>query len=232
MFLCLALLVVQQQHHASVKSFEAINQSSVTNSATAHLGSSDAALWQAFKNGERDAFDSLYRMYIPLLISYGYKLTNNRSLIQDCIQDLFVELWNNRANKTQVQSIKYYLLKSLRYKLVRCLQVDINEPLEEGNLPPDSINFENELLQKETNKQQSQQLNRVLNELPKRQKEAIYLRYYEEMSNEEVAQVMGVNYQSACKFIYTGLTTLRKKLQLSAIIPLLLPFLEFIKKFF
>jgi RNA polymerase sigma factor (sigma-70 family) len=215
-----------------VKSLESERLKSISVSSTSRSGGDDSVLWQAFKEGDREAFDTIYRAHISLLISYGYKLTNNRSLIQDCIQDLFVELWNNRSNQTQVQSIKHYLLKSLRYKLVRRVRMDVTETLEESQLPPDPANFENDLLEWETTHQQVQQLDLVLSQLPRRQKEAIYLRYYEELSNEEVAQVMGVNYQSACKFIYTALKTLRQKLKLTGLIPLCIPFLELIKKFF
>lgn len=78
------------------------------------------------------------------------------------------------------------------------------------------------LFAQETLTQQSAQLMSVLETLPKRQWEAIHLRYFQELSNEDVAEVMGVNYQSACKFIYTALKTLREKLQLSSLIPLLM----------
>lgn len=215
-----------------MKSFESESLQPFNFSISSPFGSDDPTLWQAFKAGNREAFDIIYRTHISLLISYGYKLTNNRSLIQDCIQDLFVELWNNRSNQTQVHSIKHYLLKSLRHKLIRSFRTDLNETLEESQLPADPVNFESDFLQREATNQQTLQLDLVLSQLPKRQKEAIYLRYFEELSNEEVAQVMGVNYQSACKFIYTALKTLREKLKLTGIIPLLIPFLEIIKKFF
>jgi RNA polymerase sigma factor (sigma-70 family) len=227
-----SLPVIGPQQQTSVKSFESESLKKHSIPASNRFGSDETALWHAFKEGDREAFDNLYRTHISVLISYGYKLTNNRSLIQDCIQDLFVELWNNRSNQTSVLSIRHYLLKSLRYKLVRTLRQDVNESLEESQIPANLFNIESDMLQREASKQQAQQLDLVLNQLPKRQKEAIYLRYYEELSNEEVAHVMGVNYQSACKFIYTALKTLREKLKLSALFPFVIPFLDIIKKFF
>lgn len=59
----------------------------------------------------------------------------------------------------------------------------------------------------------------------KRQREAIQLRYFHNMSNEEVVYIMGVNYQSACKFIYTALVPLRDIMHLSSFLPLLISFL-------
>ena len=58
-------------------------------------------------------------------------------------------------------------------------------------------------------------LKELISNLPKRQQEAINLRYYHNFSNEEIAQIMGVNYQSACKFVYTALKSLKLNLQVS-----------------
>ena len=186
----------------------------------------DELLWQAFKQGNRDAFEFLYQQNIQHLIRYGYKITNDRSLIQDCIQDLFVELWESRENLSDVNSAKHYLMKSLRYKLVRSLQFTATETLDEAQFVANSETIESQWLQQETTFRHSHQLAAALILLPKRQQEAIHLRYFQELSNEEVAQVMGVNYQSACKFIYTALKTLRHKLQLAGLIPLVWAFLR------
>ena len=201
------------------------NQPLVIAPASPLLNEADAALWQAFREGSQEAFDKLYKTHIQILIQYGYKITTNRSLIQDCIQDLFVELWQNRSGLGQARSIKHYLLKSLRYKIIRALQKNTTQALDEVEVPYDSDTIESHILAQEDSQQYAQQLAAALLQLPKRQKEAIHLRYFQELSNEEVAQIMGVNYQSACKFIYTALRTLRKKLQLVSLLPLLLMFL-------
>jgi RNA polymerase sigma factor (sigma-70 family) len=179
----------------------------------------DAQVWQDFKQGNRDAFEFLYQQNIQHLIQYGSKITKDRSLIQDSIQDLFIELWDSRGNASNVACARYYLLKSLRYKLNRHLRYTPTETLEETRFVTDYENGESQLLQQETIHSQGHLLAAALKLLPKRQQEAIHLRYFEELSNEEVAQVMGVNYQSACKLIYTGLKTLRHTLHLASLIP-------------
>jgi RNA polymerase sigma factor (sigma-70 family) len=205
------------------------NPPSVDAPATPIVQESDDAIWLAFKEGRREAFDRLYKTHIQALIQYGYKVTNNRSLIQDCIQDLFVELWQNRSSLGQVHSIKHYLLKSLRYKIIRALQKDTTKALEEAELSSDFDTVESHILAQEDSQQYAQQLAAALLQLPKRQKEAIHLRYFQGLSNEEVARLMGVNYQSACKFIYTALRTLRKKLQLTSF---LLPLFVLVEKIY
>lgn len=205
---------------------EYLPSSHPTDSAAPNSGwAEERDLWRDFQSGDRAAFECLYHSHIQPLISYGGKITPNRNLVQDCIQDLFVELWESREKLAPANSVKHYLFKALRYKLIRHLQRDQNETLQETQFPVQYENAESAWLLSETALLHSQRLNAALDRLPKRQKEAIYLRYFQELSNEEVAQVMGVNYQSACKFIYTALKSLREKMRLSALIPLFLAFL-------
>ncbi len=198
--------------------------STTATSADGFAGADDASLWDAFKKGDRAAFARLYQANVPHLIRYGYKVTSHRGLIQDCTQDLFVELWENREQPGDIRSLRFYLLKSLRYKLVRHLRFEQSEDLDEERLQMDEEHFESETVRQETLTRQSRQLETALAQLPKRQQEAIHLRFFHELNNEEVARIMGVNYQSACKFIYTGLKTLREIMHLSSIIPVLFSF--------
>ncbi len=176
----------------------------------------DPSLWYAFQNGDRLAFECMYQRHIQHLISYGFKITNDRDVIQDCIQDLFIELWDRRKTLSEVISIKHYLLKSLRYKIIRFLKNNNLEDLSGFEL--DGGSFETSMLNEESRVRQSQQLTAALGQLPKRQREAIHLRYFQELSNEEVARIMGVNYQSACKFIYTALRNLKENMLVLSVI--------------
>lgn len=187
-------------------------------------GNDDAGLWEAFQKGDRGAFARVYQGHVHHLIRYGYKVTSNRNLIQDCTQDLFVELWENREQLPEIRSLRFYLLKSLRYKLVKHLRFEQPESLDDERMETHDDHFENQTVRQETLTRQSKQLETALAQLPKRQQEAIHLRFYHELNNEEVARIMGVNYQSACKFIYTGLKTLREIMHLSSIIPVLFSF--------
>ena len=81
----------------------------------------DMEMWQAFKEGDRDAFDKLFRNYFPSLVQYGSRICADNHIVDDCIQDLFIELWQSRS-ATTLQSVKAYLLKSLKYKLFKKVQ--------------------------------------------------------------------------------------------------------------
>ncbi len=67
------------------------------------------------------------------------------------------------------------------------------------------------MVENETRQSLHEHLLQALNLLPARQREAVYLRYYEELSYKEVASIMGVNYQSVVNLLFKAMTALRKK---------------------
>jgi RNA polymerase sigma factor (sigma-70 family) len=175
-------------------------------------------MWHSFKNGNKAAFATIYNEQVKSLLNYGYKVTSDRALIEDSIQDLFFELWQNRERLSETTSIKFYLFQALRYKI--CRNIKLNEVVEFQDIDkqPDCIDYmshESWLIGVEVQSMQMQHLKNLIDRLPKRQQEAINLRYYHDFSNEEIAQIMGVNYQSACKFIYSALKKLKLNLQVS-----------------
>ncbi|HEY9488870.1 MAG TPA: sigma factor, partial [Chryseosolibacter sp.] len=81
-------------------------------------------IWKAFKKGSKEAFATIYKEHVRDLLNYGYKVTSDRRLIEDSIQDLFFELWKNRSGLSDTDSIRFYLFRALRYKIVRNAKVD------------------------------------------------------------------------------------------------------------
>lgn len=157
----------------------------------------------------------IYREHVRGLINYGYKVTSDRRIIEDSIQDLFVELWTHRQRLSETTSVRFYLFKALRYKIVRNVREEGADLLDHFYQADTEDSHEHQLIALEIQSQQTAHLRDLIANLPARQREAINLRYYHNFSNEEIAEIMGVNYQSACKFIYTGLKNLKKNLEVS-----------------
>ena len=84
-------------------------------------GLSESRLWVEFLEGSSDAFEHIYESYFDKLYNYGVHLCRDKTLVEDCIQELFLDLWNNRNNINLAKSVKYYLLKSLRRRIIRGL---------------------------------------------------------------------------------------------------------------
>ena len=173
--------------------------------------------WYAFKGGDKEAFSRIYHQHVNALLKYGYKIHHNRSLVEDCVQDLFIELWRTRANLSDTTSVKFYLFRAIRYKILRKINEESRvELLSLENCDRLSLwHAENDLVEFEIQSQQMSHLKDSINALPARQREAINLRFYNNFSNEEVARIMGVNYKSACRFIYMAIKKLKINLKVS-----------------
>jgi RNA polymerase sigma factor (sigma-70 family) len=182
---------------------------------------SEIELWNAFRNGNHEAFQRVYQTYAKHLLSYGNRLSSNTSLIEDSVHDLFIELWQSRKNLSETDSIKFYLFRSLRNKInnnrKRETLFDITD-IGSACDNPDDFLIETHLIEIEGQQDLLSQLRKGYESLTPRQQQALTLRFYNHFSNEETAQIMGVNYQSACKFIYSGLKSLKESVRILSVL--------------
>lgn len=171
-------------------------------------GTDTDKLLRDFSAGDHDAFEALYQTYMRGMVQYGYKICPDLEIVKDCIQDLFVELWESREKVATIRDLRRYLFKSLRNKLFfsfkERMKKQILEPMEDSEDSVEAI-----LIEDETKAFRLAQLEAALEKLPKRQQEALHLRYKLRLSNESIAEIMGLNYHSAYKLIYSGLKNLR-----------------------
>ncbi len=172
---------------------------------------SEAYLWTLFKKGDKHAYEQIYRTYACALLCYGRKLCLNEQLVEDSLQDLFIELWNSRERVSNTTSIKFYLFRALRYKIQRNRSKSFD--LESDSVRPfmvlSSPSHEEAIIEREGASSQTRHINELLENLPERQREAIMLRYFHDFSNEEISGIMGIQYNSVCKFIRAALKNLK-----------------------
>ncbi|WP_225865798.1 RNA polymerase sigma factor [Dyadobacter aurulentus] len=182
---------------------------------------SDSQLWNRFRQGDRDAFRQIYQLFAGDLLNYGYKVCGDIQLIEDSVHDLFVEIWQRRDHLSETDSIRFYLFRALRNKISTSQRknshYDSFETLESS---ADEFLIEQHLIDEEQRDGLLRQLRTSYGFLSQRQQQALHMRFFLHLSNEEIAELMGINYQSACKFIYSGLKALRETVR---IISLLLP---------
>ena len=176
-------------------------------------------LWNAFKRGDWEAYTSLYHAYYRLLNNYGYKFTKDTNLIEDAIHDLFITLWTNRDNLGNPLSVKNYLYKSIRNILFRKIKAESRFfDLQENNESiPFEVSYDHQLILNEEEKSLQQTIKGVLHKLPARQQEIIYLRFYDGLSYEEIADIMCINVSSTYKLLYKALENLQQSLTCASI---------------
>ncbi|MEM9831301.1 MAG: RNA polymerase sigma factor [Bacteroidota bacterium] len=168
-------------------------------------------LWILLKQGNHRAFETVYRQNYPALFRYAQRLISDRNLADQGVQDLFVRIWESRERLAEVESPRAYLLTALRRELLaQKKSLSLMLPISGQQLASFTYSPQDLYIQQEDLENYQQQVASALNKLPLRQREAIYLKFYEELTYQEVANVMGVQYQSVINFVYRGLLALRE----------------------
>lgn len=181
-------------------------------SFTVDVSDSDESLWLNFRAGDHKAYTLLLRKHANVLFSYGCKFSKDEDFVKDCIQDVFFELWNRREKISQAANVKAYLFKSLRLRIFReQSKWNNSSSFEESFLFEDDFNIESHLIQEQTSKEIRQKLQTILTDLTQRQKEILYLHFFEDMDHDGIGKTMGLNRQSVYNLLYRSITTLRKK---------------------
>lgn len=178
-------------------------------------GKKQNSLWTAFIAGEANAFSQLFFDYYELLYHYGYRITPKPALIKDTIQDFFLNLFESRATLSpQVKNIKAYLLTSFRRKLLLELQQQrkLSDTLEQAAQEWDNhfeLGIEDVLIKQESRELNKKVVEQLLSELPPRQREIIYLRYYLDLSLPEIADTLDISYQVVANHLYRAVRKLQ-----------------------
>ncbi len=180
---------------------------------------SDFQLWNEFVSGNDIAYKTIYDSHIQILFKFGLHFTKDEDLVQDCIQDLFVDLHKYRSRLRQTNNIKLYLFVSLKHKIIRSLEKEGKFVQLNSEDLPFNYSFSNEdEFDDDLRKRKVELLEKAMTELSNRQREAIYLRFVSGLSYEELGEVLHMNYQSARNLIYRGIEKLRESCQKNSIL--------------
>lgn len=174
-------------------------------------GEDDMALWKAGLDGNKAAFGQLYRYYFPLLYGYGVKLTGDKELVRDAIQDVFVKLFQEKNEAPVIGHLKGYLFRAFRNRLIdkaRQLRPTYDIADYENELVTD-MPFAGRFQADEVREEQGRRLLRAYKQLPARQQEILYLFYIKELKHEEIAGILHINLQSSKNLLFRAIAKLR-----------------------
>ena len=177
---------------------------------------SDRDTWGRFKAGDNDALNIIYTDYSKKLYLFGLKLTQNHTIVEDSIQDIFADIVKNRKKLGDTNNILFYLLKSFKRRLVRQLQKEKRYNLKNTNedfVFDITYSIEHEIIQKENTNLKLQSLHQAINQLTPRQKEAVYLRFTEELEYKEIAEIMEMSIEACRNLICKAIKSLKEALQ-------------------
>lgn len=170
-------------------------------------------LWQEYRTGDMYALAKLMQSYYADLFHWGLRLHTDREFVKDCIQEMFVNLWKMQQTIRPVDNVRSYLLVVLKTRILRELA---NKHTTYQSTLSDDYSFSVEfaadvhLIDEENELYQIRRLEQVINHLPDRQKELIYLRFYQNLSFEQIEEVMHLGRQSVYNLMQKSLNSLRK----------------------
>ena len=166
-------------------------------------------IWKSIKEGDSAAFQKLYWAYADLLFNYGKKMTSNSDLVKDSIQEIFEVLWERKETINIRNSVKSYLFVIFRRSLLKKLK---ESRMYTESMPEREVDFSIELkiVVEEQDRYLRQELNKAIKTLSPRQKEIVFLRFYENMSFEEISELMSLNSNSLYKLLSAAISRLRK----------------------
>jgi len=173
-----------------------------------------AKLWKEFIKGNKKALALVFQGFYEELFNYGKKLTGSKNLAEDGLQDLFLKLWINREKLPEIDNHKAYLFTSLRNLLIDSLRwqsrfLNILE-INGNDLFEIEFSIEDILIRKQVDMEVREKLLDAMNKLSSRQKEAIYLRFFEGLEFETISSIMEINIQSVRNSIHRGIMALRE----------------------
>jgi len=184
-----------------------------------HSNGYDITLWESFLSGDQAAFGQLFRNNYPHLFQYGNKICRNQPVLEDTIQELFLEIWKNR-NPVPSVSVKAYLLKALKYKLLKEMARNSTTSFRDDLSEDGAFELGHEafLVAKQEDEEKTKKVLQSLQQLSHRQKEIIYLKFYQNLSYDEVSDIMNINYQAARNLLYQAIKALKRIMLLMVII--------------
>lgn len=168
--------------------------------------------WAKFISGDDDAYAWIYETYVQTLYQYGLCFTSDTEMIKDCIQDIFVYIYSHRRHLDKSYNVRAYLLISLKNNLCRV----IARKKAYGSLETEEMPFlremtvEEKFIENEAYENELQQVKEMLSILTSRQREIMYYRFIQELSMDEICQLMNLNYQSAQNLIQRSLKKIKE----------------------
>ena len=187
----------------------------------------DKSLIIQIRSGDYAAFTLLYNKYIRPLTQYGLKFIPDLPAVEDCLHDVFVWVWTNRQKLDIHYSVKSYLFKSVRTSIIHVLEKqDRLQSLQTDD--EHAYSFELQLtpeglfLHNENTRLVRQQIVQVLLALTPKQKEVIYLRDYDGLHFEDIAQSMNLSVKACYKLMGRAIATLRENMPGSLVLLIVL----------
>jgi RNA polymerase sigma factor (sigma-70 family) len=155
---------------------------------------------------EEKLFNEVFLQFHPMLFAFGKKIISDDYLIEESIQELFLYIYEKKTNLSSIKNLRAYLFTAFRRRILLKKQTPQFKEISTDIQFTDHDFIQKNELQQDKNKQ----LSIMLNDLPWRQREAIYLKYFNKLSAKEIAEIMDIRPQVVSNTIYKALKKMKE----------------------
>ena len=170
------------------------------------------------KNGDEFIYKYVYDQYSRMVYTVCFRMTRSKDEAEDAVQDVFIKVFNSINSFREESKLSTWVYriavnicinKSRRKNAVNFLSLNFWEDEKGKNkMAADSLTPREEMEKSESQKI----VQEAINTLPAKQKTAIILSRYEELSYKEISKIMGVSISSVESLLFRAKENLAKKL--------------------
>ena len=178
-----------------------------------NLSQPDSNWLLRLRQGDHDALAFLMEKYYTVLYNYGISFSKDEGLVKDCIQEVFIDLWQRRENAHSILSPKYYLLRAVKNKVLKSIG---KQGLYADNSLLDNecdlyyeFSIEGIMIEKQLSEEKAARLKKLISGLSQRQREIVHLKYYQRLDHGQIAKIMNISPQSVYNLLHETIQRLR-----------------------
>lgn len=177
---------------------------------------------RALKNDERATFNFLFDKYYSRLYYFSNRYLNMTSEAEEVVQDVFLKLWLNKDTLDENLSIQSYLFTIVKNSVLNIIRKRTSRRNYEQNELFTSTAYAAESPIDVEFLELSKILQDAINTLPSKRKEVFLLSRYEELTNKEIAEKLGISIKTVEAQITAALKQLKIILAKSGVTVMLL----------
>ncbi len=181
------------------------------------LGKNNRDHWDQMLGGDQRALFELYNNLYFHLIRFGLKINADDELVKDCVNQVFLNLWDKRVRLPKVENVEGYVMTCLKRCMLDQLtylnktNVALNKMLSEKNTV--QLSYEQMLINVQNDDEIKHKLSTAIQKLTPRQMELIQLKFFEGLSYDQIAEKTSQSVKTAYNTIYEAIKSLRKILK-------------------
>lgn len=172
---------------------------------------------KAIKNGDKSVYSEFFRACYEHYVRFAYRYVKSKDQACDLVQEAFIKLWNNREQLDPSKSIKSYMFTIVRNLSLNHIRDHKNrfESLDDKDHSLNALIIHQEQNHHDSYIEQTVNIiNKLIRQLPERQREAFELSRFDGLQHDEIAEVMNISARTVNNHIVAACNALREEYEI------------------